>query len=138
MMAQYTAAALASENKSLAHPASVDTIPTSANAEDHVSMGPIAGRHARAIIANTARVLALEAMMAAQAIDFRLKADPQVGMGAGTRAAYEAIRARIPFLDKDDDMRPHLAAAEELVVSGALAKALSSAVDPDVPQAVTS
>ncbi|MEO5951477.1 MAG: aromatic amino acid lyase, partial [Chloroflexia bacterium] len=72
MMAQYTSAALASENKSLAHPASVDTIPTSANAEDHVSMGPIAGRHARAIVANTARVLALEAMMAAQAIDFRL------------------------------------------------------------------
>ena len=101
-------------------------------------MGPIAGRHARAIIANTARVLALEAMMAAQAIDFRLKTDPQTRMGAGTRSAYEAIRARIPFLDKDDDMRPHLAAAEALVVSGALAKALSSAIDTHVPQSAIS
>lgn len=124
MMAQYTSAALASENKSLAHPASVDTIPTSANAEDHVSMGPIAGRHARAIVANTARVLALEAMMAAQAIDFRLKADAHARMGAGTRAAYETIRAHVPFLEKDADMRPHIAAMERLVVSGELARVL--------------
>ena len=136
MMVQYTAAALASENKSLAHPASVDTIPTSGNAEDHVSMGPIAGRHARAIVANTARVLALEAMMAAQAIDFRLKADPHARMGTGTSAAYEAIRAHIPFLEKDDDMRPHIAAAEALVVSGALAKALAVGTDAPVQHTV--
>jgi histidine ammonia-lyase len=136
MMVQYTAAALASENKSLAHPASVDTIPTSANAEDHVSMGPIAAHHARAIVANTARVLALEAMMAAQAIDFRLKADPHARMGIGTRAAYETIRAHIPFLERDDDMRPHIAAAENLVVSGALAKALATGTDTHTPQTV--
>src|SRR5439155_21758829 len=71
MMVQYTAAALVSENKSLAHPASVDSIPTSANQEDHVSMGPIAARHARAILANTGVVLALEWLTAAQAIDSR-------------------------------------------------------------------
>jgi histidine ammonia-lyase len=148
MMAQYTAAALASENKSLAHPASVDSIPTSANAEDHNSMGPIAARHARAIVANTARVLALEAIMAAQAIDFRLKADPPTPslaspgpaprMGRGTRAAYETIRARIPFLERDADMRPHLAAAEALVVSGELAEALSVGMEEDVARTAIS
>ncbi|HUP27773.1 MAG TPA: histidine ammonia-lyase, partial [Chloroflexia bacterium] len=100
MMVQYTSAALASENKSLAHPASVDTVPTSANVEDHVSMGPIAGRHARAIVANTARVLALEAMMAAQALDFRLRAEPRSRMGKGTRVAYDLVRGQVPFLEK--------------------------------------
>jgi histidine ammonia-lyase len=129
MLVQYTSAALASENKSLAHPASVDTIPTSANTEDHVSMGPIAARHARAIVANTARVLALEAMMAAQAIDFRLRKDPSGRLGAGTRAAYDLVRSRIPFLERDEDMQPHIAAAIELVMSGELARAL--AVQPD-------
>ena len=131
MMVQYTSAALASENKSLAHPASVDTIPTSANTEDHVSMGPIAARHARAIVANTARVLALEAMMAAQAIDFRLRKDPSARLGAGTRAAYDLIRSRIPFLERDEDMQPHIASAIALVTSGELARVLT--VQPEAP-----
>ena len=121
MMVQYTSAALASENKSLAHPASVDTIPTSANVEDHVSMGPIAGRHARAIVANTARILALEAMMAAQALDFRMRAEPNACMGNGTRAAYHLIRQHVPFLEKDVNFQPHIASMENLVLSGALA-----------------
>ncbi|MEO8287517.1 MAG: histidine ammonia-lyase [Chloroflexota bacterium] len=121
MMVQYTSAALASENKSLAHPASVDTIPTSANTEDHVSMGPIAARHARSIVANTSRILALEAMMAAQAIDLRLRSDPTAHLGQGTRAAYDLIRSRIPFVDRDTDMQPHIAAAVDLVTSGQLA-----------------
>jgi histidine ammonia-lyase len=121
MLVQYTSAALASENKSLAHPAGVDTIPTAANNEDHVSMGPIAARHARDIAANTARVLALEAMMAAQALDFRLKANPTAHMGRGTRAAYELIRERVPFLSKDEYIAPHIEAMEELVRSGGLA-----------------
>ncbi len=123
MMVQYTSAALASENKSLAHPASVDTIPTSANTEDHVSMGPIAARHARAIAANTTRILALEAMMAAQALDFRLRANPQASMGKGTRAAYEMVREHVPYLEKDEFFPPHIAAMEELVSSGRLAGA---------------
>jgi histidine ammonia-lyase len=123
MMAQYTSASLASENKSLAHPASVDTIPTSANAEDHVSMGPIAARHALAIVTNTARVLAIEAMMAAQALDLRLQSDPHATMGAGTRAAYDLVRAHVPFLDKDAPMHHYIAACEQLVLSGQLAGA---------------
>jgi histidine ammonia-lyase len=127
MMVQYTSAALASENKSLAHPASVDTIPTSANVEDHVSMGPIAARHARAIVANTARILALEAMMAAQAIDFRLRSEPRSRMGPGTRAAYELLRHHIPFLQADADFQPYIAAAEHLVATGRLASAADQA-----------
>ncbi len=125
MMVQYTSAALVSENKSLAHPASVDTIPTSANTEDHVSMGPIAARHARSIVANVSRVLALEAMMAAQAVDFRLRADPQARMGAGTRAAYEMVRERIPFMEKDEDFQPYIAAAQDLVASAALGRVMN-------------
>lgn len=126
MMVQYTSAALTSENKSLAHPASVDTIPTSANVEDHVSMGPIAARHARAIIANTARVLALEAMMAAQALDFRVPKDGSMSrMGRGTAQAYALIRERMPFLERDTDFQPYIAAVEDLVLSGKLASVLA-------------
>ena len=127
MLVQYTSAALASENKSLAHPAGVDTIPTAANNEDHVSMGPIAARHARDIAANTTRVLALEAMMAAQALDFRLKANPTARMGRGTQAAYELIRERVPFLHKDEYIAPHIEAMEELVRSGRFAGAVRNA-----------
>jgi histidine ammonia-lyase len=126
MMVQYTSAALASENKSLAHPASVDTIPTSANEEDHVSMGPIAARHARSIVANTARVLALEAMMAAQALDFRMRNEgPLSKMGRGATLAYTLVRERVPFLTRDEDFQPYIAAVEDLVLSGKLAAVLA-------------
>ena len=81
MLYQYVAAALVSENKSLAHPASVDSIPTSANQEDHVSMGPIAARQAAAIVANVEHVLALEALCAAQGLDFRLRTRPSAWSG---------------------------------------------------------
>lgn len=127
MMVQYTSAALASENKSLAHPAGVDTIPTSANQEDVVSMGPIAARHARAIISNTARILALEALMAAQALDFRLRSASQASIGVGTRAAYNLIRRHVPFLHKDKDFQPYMRAVEGLVFSGQLAQAALAA-----------
>ncbi|HEX8220768.1 MAG TPA: histidine ammonia-lyase [Chloroflexia bacterium] len=126
MMVQYTSAALASENKSLAHPASVDTIPTSANVEDHVSMGPIAARHARAIVANTARVLALEAMMAAQALDFRTRNEgPTSRLGRGTAQAHALVRERVPFLQRDEDFQPYIAAVEDLVLGGKLASVLA-------------
>ena len=76
MILQYTAAALASENKVLAHPASADSIPTSANQEDHVSMGAIAGRHARVVLSNVEQILALELLVGAQALDLRLAMAP--------------------------------------------------------------
>ncbi len=103
MMAQVTAAALVSDNKTLAHPDSVDSIPTSADQEDHVSMSTNAARHAREVVWNTTRVIAIELIAAAQGIDLRLK---NLGrsvemLGRGTRAAHERIRRDIAFLDRD-------------------------------------
>ncbi|SHK22214.1 histidine ammonia-lyase [Paramaledivibacter caminithermalis] len=97
MIAQYSAAALVSENKVLAHPASVDSIPSSANQEDHVSMGTIASRKARDILYNTTRVLAIECMAATQAIDFK---NPDA-LGKGTKAAYKKIREVVNKLTND-------------------------------------
>jgi len=97
MILQYTAAALVSENKTLAHPDSVDSIPTSANQEDHVSMGAAAARHARDIIERVEQVFALEFMTAAQALDFRKPLVP----GQGIQAAYECIRKTVNFVEKD-------------------------------------
>jgi histidine ammonia-lyase len=107
MIVQYTAAALASENKVLAHPASADTIPSSANVEDHVSMGVTSALKLRDVAENLENILALELFCAAQGVDFRRKV---LGMdkklGAGTRAIYEAIRAEVPFIQADTMMKP--------------------------------
>jgi histidine ammonia-lyase len=97
MITQYAAAALVSENKILAHPASVDSIPSSANQEDHVSMGTIAARKGRDIIENIQRVLATEIMAACQAIDFR----EGYTLGVGTKEAYEVVRENVDFIEKD-------------------------------------
>jgi histidine ammonia-lyase len=119
MLLQYVAAALVSENKGLAHPASVDSIPTSANQEDHVSMGPIAARQARSIVHNVEQVIALELLCAAQGLDFRRAtgANP----GTGVAAAHEAVRVRVPHLAADRDPQPDIVAATELVRTAALA-----------------
>jgi histidine ammonia-lyase len=128
MLTQYTAAALASENKVLAHPASADTIPSSANIEDHVSMGPIAARQAKQIADNVERILALELLAAAQGIDFRRRVlGPEARLGRGTAPAYELIRERVPFLPRDDVMYPHIEAVRELVASGALRAGVEAA-----------
>jgi len=97
MLAQYTAAALASENKVLAHPASVDSIPTSANFEDYVSMGTTAARKITQIIENTWRIIAIELICACQAADLR---GPEK-LGKGTKAAYSAVRRIVPMLEED-------------------------------------
>ncbi len=97
MLAQYTAASLVSENKALSHPASVDSIPTSANKEDHVSMGSICARKCREIAKNTEHVIAIEFLCAAQAMDLFTNLKP----GEGTLAAYRAIRDAVPHLEKD-------------------------------------
>ena len=97
MIAQYTAAALVSENKVLAHPASVDSIPTSAGQEDHVSMGSISAKHAEMILKNVINVLAIEMLSAAQGIDFQKPLEP----GVGTAAAYHFIRLHIPHWKED-------------------------------------
>jgi histidine ammonia-lyase len=116
MLVQYTAASLVSECKTLAHPASVDSIPSSAGQEDHVSMGMTAARHARAIVDNAEIVVALEALGAAQALDLRAPLEA----GPATRAVHDAIRARVPFVEHDRELGPDIAAAVELVRDGAL------------------
>ena len=126
MLYQYTAAALVSENKVLAHPASVDSIPTSANQEDHVSMGSIAARHARQVLGHVEQILAIELLVAAQALDLRLAAmsaddGTAPAPGAGVREAHGRVRARIRHLDRDREPGPDLAAATDLVRTGALA-----------------
>jgi len=99
MVAQYTAASLVSENKVLAHPASVDSIPTSANQEDHVSMGTTAARQCREVLENVQYVLAIEAICAAQGIDFRDKKPSPV-----SQKVYEIIRSKVDFLSKDKEL----------------------------------
>jgi histidine ammonia-lyase len=130
MLTQYTAASLASENKTLAHPASVDTIPSSANVEDHVSMGTIAARQARQIAANVERILALELFAAAQAIDFRKQTlGTQARLGQGTAPAYDLIRQQVPFLKHDAVMYPHIEAVRQMLASGALAAVMDQALN---------
>jgi histidine ammonia-lyase len=127
MIYQYTAAALASEHKVLAHPASADSIPTSANQEDHVSMGSIAARHARAVLAGVERIVAIELVVGAQALDLRLAAMADAAEGAaapapgyGVLEAHALIRSRITRLDGDREPGPDLAAATAIVHDGEL------------------
>jgi histidine ammonia-lyase len=124
MIAQYTAAALASENKVLAHPASVDTIPTSANQEDHVSMGVTAVRKARSILANCEQVVAIEWICAAQAREF----NSEVRAGRGAQAACDFLREHVPALDGDRYLHPDLIMARDLLKDGQLVSAVVRAV----------
>lgn len=124
MIAQYTAASLVSENKVLCHPASVDSIPSSANQEDHVSMGTTAARKARKIVDNVASVIGIELLTAAQAIDFR----GAENLGLGTAAAYKLLRQEVDFIDKDRVLYPLVNRAIEMVTSGRLLKAVENEV----------
>lgn len=114
MITQYAAASLVSENKILAHPASVDSIPSSANQEDHVSMGTIAARKSMEIINNTRRVISTEIIAACQAIDFR----EGLKLGSGTEKIYKKIRNEIDFIDKDKVMYKELEKCEEILKRG--------------------
>jgi len=117
MIVQYSAAALVSENKVLAHPASVDSIPSSANQEDHVSMGTIAARKARSILGNVRKVVAMEWFSACQAIDLRGGNQP---LGKTTRFAHDLFRKHVPYLSGDVVMYPHIEMAETLIRTGVL------------------
>lgn len=133
MLAQYTAASLASENKVLAHPASVDSIPTSANVEDYNSMGTIVARNLSRVVANTQSIVAIELLCAAQALDLR----KQRPWGNGTTAAYHLLRSRIPFLAQDGPLlHEFIEAATELIRSGELQRVVDEAQStphPDNP-----
>ena len=116
MIVQYTAAALCTENKVLSHPASVDTIPSSANVEDHVSMGATAALKLRQVAENLEQILALELFCAAQAIDFRKQAiGDDKRLGRGTRDVYTAIRERVPFIDRDQYLKDYMDAVVDIV-----------------------
>lgn len=124
MIAQYTAASLVSENKTLSHPASVDSIPTSANKEDHVSMGTISARKCRQVLYNTENVIAIELLCAAQALDLftNLKA------GAGSKEAYGLIRKHIPHLEEDRIISNDIEMMYNLIHGGKIVSAVEKKI----------
>lgn len=158
MMAQYASAALVSDNKTLAHPDSVDSIPTSANQEDHVSMSTNAARHAREIVRNVEQIVGIEMLCAAQALDFRrsglefsstrwepdqegrrtrkiveyeLKSGrptKKIRLGKGTQAAHEAIRRRVDHLDSDRPLHRDLETMATMVHAGEIIEQVEGAL----------
>ena len=127
MIGQYVAAALVSENKSLAHPACIDSIPTSANKEDHVSMGTIAIRKTQEILRNVERIIAIEFLCATQAYDLVNQQAP-LKAGLGTLAAHKAIRKRVPYLDHDRELYRDIEAVIEAMQSDEIINAVEDAV----------
>jgi histidine ammonia-lyase len=127
MIAHVTAAALASENKSLAHPASVDSLPTSANQEDHVSMATFAARRLGEMADNTAAIVAIELLAAAQGIDFRRP----LRSSAALEEAHAAIRAVAPHLDGDRYLALDIEAVTPLVRNGRFVGTSTPTLDPD-------
>jgi histidine ammonia-lyase len=124
MMAQYVAAALVSENKVLAHPASVDSIPTGAGQEDHNSMGTIAARQAAQILENSQTVLAIEILCGSAGLDYRQPLKP----GFGARALRDAVRGQVPALGRDRPISEDFKLAVQAVRDGSLVAAVESAV----------
>jgi len=124
MIAQYVAAALVSENKVMSHPAVVDSIPTSANKEDHVSMGTISARKSREVVQNAENVIAIELLCAAQALDLFTNMQP----GIGTKAAYTEIRKVVPHLADDRILSADVQRITELIRSGAILDAVEEAI----------
>lgn len=125
MIVQYAAAALVSENKVLAHPASVDSIPSSAGQEDHVSMGTIAARKAAEILGNVRRVLAMELMCACQAVDLL---EGQFKMGLGTAPAYRMVRQVCPMLEDDRPLYEDINHCESILIDRSLLAAVEEAL----------
>ncbi len=131
MIAQYLAAALVSENKVHAHPASVDTIPTSMGFEDHVSMGSIGALKLSRVLDNVTRVVAIELLCGAQALDFHEGLAP----GRGTQEARTAVREVVPFVDHDQSLSGHLAALEVRVATGEIVRRVERVVGELLPAA---
>jgi len=124
MIPQYVAAALVSENKSLCHPASVDSIPTSAGQEDHVSMGNGAGLKALQVVANAERVLAIELLAGAQAVEFLAPLEP----GVGVRAAHELVRTLSPRLREDRPLSADIERVATAIRDGSLVDGVEQAM----------
>lgn len=132
MITQYAAAAIVSENKTLAHPASVDSITSCENQEDFVSMGQWAARKAREVVFNVKRVLATELMIAAQAVDFRREMENgKLHLGKGTQKAYDVIRDFVDFIEQDKDIEIYdeLEKATDIIDSGKLLEEVNKSVN---------
>lgn len=125
MIVQYSAAALVSENKVLAHPASVDSIPTSANQEDHVSMGSIAANKSRYILDNSRKVIAMELLTACQAIDQK---NAVANLSEASKIAYEEVRKSITYIDVDRPMYVEMNASEDIIKSNKLVEKIEKAI----------
>ena len=117
------------DNKTLAHPDSVDSIPSSANQEDHVSMGANAARHAHEIVTNVKRIIAIEFVAAAQAV--WLRGDST--LGAGTSAVYSALRERLRPVTADRTLAPDFAVVEEMMDNGDLLQAAEAGLGGPLP-----
>ena len=129
MITQYTAAALATENKVLAHPASVDTIPTSANVEDHVSMGNTAALKIRQVLDNVEHILAIELLAASQGIDFRREEQGEhANLGAGTEPVYKLVRTQAPFIESDTILYPYINKVKSLILSNRVDRAVAEGI----------
>jgi histidine ammonia-lyase len=126
MLAGYTQAAMVAENRRLAAPASVDSLPTSAMQEDHVSMGWGAARKLRTVVFNLTRIVAVELCCAARGLDLRAPLEP----AAGTAAAVAVLRSRVPGPGGDRFLAPELASVESLVASGDVLQVVEDAVGP--------
>jgi histidine ammonia-lyase len=124
MAVQYTATSLVAESKLLTHPASSDSIPTSSNFEDFVSMGPGAAHKARAILWNSQYVASIELLVAAQGVDLR----GGRGLGAGTRRVFQAIRRRVPSLSVDRSSHDDIEMIRSMVRDGQIARIVTQAV----------
>jgi histidine ammonia-lyase len=124
MIPQYVAASLVSENKALCHPASVDSIPTSAGQEDHVSMGNAAGLKAWQVVANSERALAIELLAGAQGVEFLAPLEP----GAGVRATYAFVRSLSPRLGDDRPLAPDIEAVAQAIADGSLVAAVEAEI----------
>jgi len=120
MMPHYTAAALALENQTLATPDSLRSLPTSANQEDHNANAANAARHLRQVVDNVGYILAIELMIAAQAVDLRLRASPAAQLGAGSARVHAAIRHVVPFIENDQLYSPAIEALRDLIARGGL------------------
>jgi histidine ammonia-lyase len=126
MLAQYTAASLTGESRSLCFPSSSDSIPSSAGQEDHVSMGATSARHAAQVVSNTEHVIAVEILAAAQGLELRAPLAP----APATKAAVDEVRERAPFLDHDRPLSTDIAEVREMAAGGGLAAAVAAKTGP--------
>ena len=129
MMPQYTAAALVLENRSLASPDSVHSLPTSASQEDHNANAMTAARHALQVVKNTRHVLAIELYTASRALDLRLRAHPELYPGSGSQAAYASIRDLVPYQPGDSLWGPEIIQVRTLIENGQLLSKVENAID---------